>query len=185
MTGARVRRAPAIRLEDLDPITASALAKRLAPIPPARARRLLAQLAPDPVARITTERGHDGAVWRWHVVLVLPPRSKKNHLQWLGKQGRPYLQFAAGVRAAVLPWKREFALPIPRAIPLRMSGTVYVDRYGKTADVFGLLQATADALEAAEFFTNDHQVRGLGHVDIVTDDPEPRLDLTFTRIDKE
>lgn len=112
----------------------------------------------------------------------LPPRTKKNST-FLGiKQSPQYQRFCTGVVDATKPSIEGLQLPLPD-IPYNLAATFYVDSKGKPADLIGLIQGTADALEAAKIVSNDKWFRRLDGCSIVYDDPNPRVEVVITPIE--
>lgn len=112
----------------------------------------------------------------------LPPRTKKNSLRWFGVQSVAYTRFRNAIVEAVKESKKDLALPLPDQ-HYNLAVTFYVDTPGEKADLFGLLQAIADALQDAEVITNDWYFKTTDGSRIVTGDERPRVELTIAPIE--
>lgn len=82
------------------------------------------------------------------------PRTKKNHKQSHWEESPGYVHWRNGVVQA-LTHKRQ----LPDR-PYNLEVRFYVDRSGEQADLVGLLQGFADALENAGTVSNDQWFRG-------------------------
>lgn len=112
----------------------------------------------------------------------MPPRTKKNHNTWMGIASPAFRRFQAAVVDALAASVVELELPLPRQ-PYNMQAIFYVDSSGKTADLFGLLQGIADALQKAKVIENDWDFRTTDGSRVVPDDPNPRVEVTITPLE--
>jgi hypothetical protein len=82
--------------------------------------------------------------------------------------------------------KARLYLPLPpRPHVFNLRARYYVDQYGKTADLFGLHDGLADALQNAGVIENDWQFRTADGSRVIPDDADPRVELTITPIEEE
>lgn len=115
-------------------------------------------------------------------VFSLPPRTKKNSLRWFGRQSIAYTRYRDAIIQAVVGPRVELALPLPDQ-PFNLKAIFYVDSSGEQADLFGLLQGIADALENAHVVSNDWYFRTTDGSRIITGDERPRVEVTITPIE--
>lgn len=112
----------------------------------------------------------------------LPPRTKKNSTRWFGKQSIQYTRFRNAVVDSVKEAKTELALPLPDQA-YNLAAVFYVDVPGQAADIFGLLQGIADALQDAGVISNDWHFRTVDGSRVVEGDDKPRVVVTITPIE--
>lgn len=112
----------------------------------------------------------------------LPPRTKKNHTRWFGKESIAYTRFRKAITDSVNEAKLELGLPLPDQ-PYNLEAVFYVDAPGKAADIFGLLQGIADALQDAGVISNDWHFRTVDGSRVVEGDEHPRVVVTITPIE--
>lgn len=173
-----------VRRDKAEDAAAAEIAKRLARsglAPPTPTSRVVKTIGANgfavPSSKI--ERVGDTVTARYD----LPPRTKKNST-FLGiRQSPAYVRFCQGVVDASEGVVTELQLPLP-AIPFNLAATFYVDSKGKPADLIGLIQGTADALEAARIVVNDFWFKRLDGSCIVYDDPTPRVEVVITPIEE-
>lgn len=107
-----------------------------------------------------------------------PPRTKKNSTTLGIRQSPAYRKFCADVKLQL----REFRPPLADK-PYNLAAQFYVDDYGRLADLIGLLQGLADALEAAKVVSNDKVFLGFDHSRKHTDDRKnPRVEIHITEL---
>jgi Holliday junction resolvase RusA-like endonuclease len=114
-----------------------------------------------------------------HLVIPIPPRSKKNHTTLGIKQAPAYRQYRDFIITMVQPLLGPLGLPL-HPMPLNLCALYYVDTKGKRADLVGLHQGLCDALENAEVLVDDRWVRATDGSRIISDDPNPRVDVVIT-----
>lgn len=112
----------------------------------------------------------------------LPPRTKKNSTMLGIVQSPAYRRFCQGVVDATNQLRGEFSLPIPDA-PYNLAAVFYVDKPGERADLIGLIQGTADALQEAKVVSDDKWFKTLDGCRIVVGDPTPRVEVVITPIE--
>lgn len=128
------------------------------------------------ICRATVQRERDVLTARFE----LPPRTKKNHGRFFGiRQSAAYVRFRDAIIQAVAESKRELSLPLPDQ-PYNLEACFYVDKPGERADLFGLLQGFADALQDAGVVTDDWHFRTTDRTRIVFGDELPRVECTIT-----
>lgn len=144
---------------NLDEVTAQVLSRRIVRRGEISLGRLTTNLKAGQVTAI------DGVIYG-------AARSKKNHKVHYTKQAPGYRHWRDGVkRAFQIP--RKPTLP---ASPLNLCAEFYVDSRGKPADLVGLLQGFADALEDAGVVTDDGWIQGFDGSRKRTHDPgNPRV----------
>ncbi len=136
--------------------------------------------------------GQDGSVeWAMrrdgdtlHAEFQTPPRTKKNSTMLGIIQSAAYRRYAGIIADCVAAARDEFRtdrvhLPLPDQ-PYNLEAVFYVDSHGKTADLFGLLQAIADAIQDAGVLSNDWYFRTSDGSRVVFDDPRPRVEIIIT-----
>lgn len=118
---------------------------------------------------------------------VLPPRTKKNSRRFLFKESVAYSRYREAIKCAVaeandeLRPDRGLFLPMPEQA-YNLAAIFYVDKPGEQADMFGLLQGIADALQDANVVTDDWQFRTVDGSRIVFGDERPRVEIVITPI---
>lgn len=125
-----------------------------------------------------------------------PPRTKKNSqdVVWRGRgeKRRMYVvpsessgEYASQVIEAWarVPVTKRLGFPIPKTTPVHVRATFYVDRYGERADVHGLYQSLADALQAARVLEDDWQIASWDGSRRVIGDPSPRTEILLAPFD--
>lgn len=126
---------------------------------------------------ITATRGLDIHGHHFCCTIPFPPRTKKNHGRAFGiKQSAAYVRYKNAIVTGFLPLITAFDLPLPDHA-YNLEAIFYVDARGKSADLIGLLQGLADALENAGVVSNDWWFRSFDRSRVVTDDPSPRVDV--------
>lgn len=143
--------------------------------------RTLVHVGADQFARCpaTIERRMDTLIASFE----MPPRTKKNHGRFFGlAQSGAYVRYRDAIVAAVKQAKQELGLPLPDQ-PYNLAAVFYVDHYGKSADLFGLLQGIADVLENAGIVRDDWHFRTADGSRIVEGDETPRVEITITPIE--
>lgn len=113
------------------------------------------------------------------LVLLFPPRSKKNHKAHYAAQSTGYRKFRNAVVRHLESFRAELQLPLPD-IAYNLAAVFYTDN--DAADTLGLLQGLADALENAGVVTNDRVFRTFDGSDQVLDKLRPRVELRITPI---
>jgi Holliday junction resolvase RusA-like endonuclease len=114
----------------------------------------------------------------------LPPRTKKNHGQFFGiRQSQAYVRYRNAIVDAVKESKVELGLPLPD-MAFNLEAVFFVDGPGKNADVFGLLQGLADALQDAGVVSDDWFFRTLNETRVIENDECPRVELIITPIEE-
>ena len=91
-------------------------------------------------------------------VIRTAPRTKKNHTTLGIRQSPAYRAYRDLIIAGFAPLLAELELPLPDR-PYNLAATFYVDRWGERADLIGLLQGLADALENAGVVSDDRWFR--------------------------
>jgi Holliday junction resolvase RusA-like endonuclease len=117
-----------------------------------------------------------------HLVIPYPPRTKKNGGAggYMGiRQRTAYRQYRDFIITMVQPLLGPLGLPL-HPMPLNLCALYYVDVRGKRADLVGLHQGLADALENAEVLVDDRWIRATDGSRIIPDDPNPRVDVVIT-----
>lgn len=114
--------------------------------------------------------------------ICTPPRTSKNSRRGLYRHSVAYARFRAEIIASIKPESDHLGLPMP-AREYNMAAVFYVDRRGDRADLFGLLQGLADALQAAGVVSDDWQFRTVNGSSVVLGDDCPRVTLTITPIE--
>lgn len=143
-----------------------------------------------PASRVkAVTRGPDGEARRveaellkgggLHLVIPYPPRTKKNGTTLGIKQGPAYTRYRDFIIAMMQPLLGPLGLPLPLR-PYNLCALYYVDSRGKTADLFGLHQGLADALQNAEVIADDWWFRATNGSRVILDDPTPRIDVTIS-----
>ena len=117
------------------------------------------------------------------LIIPTPPRTKKNSTYLGIRQSNAYRKFAQDVAATILPRKLGLKLPLPRDLHFNLRALFYVDVAGERADLFGLLQATADALQDAGVLENDWQFRSCDGSRIFFGDRSPRVEVLIDPLD--
>ena len=126
---------------------------------------------------IAAKRLEDGGLW---LSIPVPPRTKKNHGRAFGiRQSRGYVRYRDYLVSAMKPLLSSLDLPLA-ARPYNLCARYYVDPKGKTADLFGLHQGLADALQNAEVICNDWYFRTADGSAVIPDDPHPRVEVIIT-----
>jgi Holliday junction resolvase RusA-like endonuclease len=114
---------------------------------------------------------------RCNLTLMGPPRTKKNSLVALGVQSPAYRKYRADALQQL-----QFAKRLEDR-DYNLSAQFYVDGWGKSADLTGLLQALADILQDAGIVTNDRQFAAFDGSRVHRDhDSECRTELTITPV---
>lgn len=116
------------------------------------------------------------------ITLYGPPRTSKNSRRGLYRHSAAYSAYRAALVAAIAPEIEHIDLPLP-VRGYNLAAVFYVDRRGDRADLFGLLQGLADALQAAHVVTDDWQFRTVNGSSVVMGDDCPRVTLTITPIE--
>lgn len=124
---------------------------------------------------------------RWangcHVLITLPPRTKKNHGRAFGiKQSKAYKHYRDTIVNAVALWTARAHLPLEDR-PYNIAVTYYVDKPGEQADKCGLDQGLYDALENAGVITDDWWFRTDDGSRIIAGDSNPRVEALITAIE--
>lgn len=125
----------------------------------------------------------EGEVLANGIRLVLPaaPRTKKGHTTLGIKQSPAYIRFRDRVKELIAPLVGHLRLPLPDA-PMNLAAAFYVDKPGERADLFGLFDGLADALQDAGVVSNDWFFRTADGSRIIFGDDRPRVDVTITRL---
>lgn len=116
---------------------------------------------------------------RLTLTLLFAPRTKKNSSTLGVRQSDGYRRFRNAVVRHLASFKAELGLPLP---DLRYTLTARFFTDNDSADLLGLLQGLADALENAGVVANDrvfHSFDGSGQQ---LDKLRPRVELTITPI---
>lgn len=113
----------------------------------------------------------------WRITLYGPPRTKKNHTTLGIRPHAAYRKWCADVVDQI--GESDFVGPIPDA-RYNLAAKFFVDRYGKNADLIGLIQGVADALRAAKVVSDDKLFKGLdGCRRVDKYEGEPRCEITI------
>jgi Holliday junction resolvase RusA-like endonuclease len=117
---------------------------------------------------------------RWidgmRATIAAAPRTKKNSKRHYALQSAAYVVYRDRIINGFLPLLAGLELPLPdRDYNLR--ATFFVDRKGEQADLVGLLQGLADALENAGVVSNDRWFRAFDGSRMIAGDPAPRVEL--------
>lgn len=126
----------------------------------------------------------DGGLW---LKIPYPPRTKKNGGAggYMGIKQRPaYCRYRDFIVKMMQPLLEPLHLPLPLR-PYNLKAVYYVDARGKAADLFGLHQGLADALQNAEVIANDWYFRTTNGSRIVVGDPKPRIEIEITPLPDE
>lgn len=118
---------------------------------------------------------------RLELVLLFPPRTKKNSKQNIATQSKAYIAFRNAVRDHLARFRDMLGLPLPDR-PYNLAAVFYTDSPGDRADRFGLEQGLADALQDAGVVTDDWLFRTGDGTRVVSDHARPRVELTITPI---
>lgn len=111
-----------------------------------------------------------------------PPRTKKNSKEHYTRQSKGYRVYRDSVVNGFLPLLAGLELPlVDRDYNLR--ATFYVDTKGEQADLVGLIQGLADALENAGVVSNDRWFRGFDRSRMIAGDKAPRVELLISPLD--
>lgn len=119
---------------------------------------------------------------RLELTLLFAPRTKKNSKQNIARQSKAYIAFRNAVTKHLASFREALALPLPDR-PYNLAAVFYTDSAGDRADVFGLLQGLADALQDAGVITDDWHVRTVDGSRVVSDHARPRVELTLTPLE--
>jgi len=110
------------------------------------------------------------------------PRTKKNSTTLGIRQSPAYRAYRDTIVNGFAPLLAQLELPLPDR-PYTLAAMFYVDRWGERADLVGLLQGLADALENAGVVRDDKWFRAFDGSRVVTGDPAPRVELMITDLD--
>jgi Holliday junction resolvase RusA-like endonuclease len=149
------------------------------PLPPAsKVKAVTAGLNGEP-RRVEGELLFGGGL---HLLLPIPPRSKKNHTTLGIKQAPAYRAYRDFIIAMLAPLLGPLGLPL-HPMPYNIAALYYVDVKGKRADLVGLHQGLFDALENADVISDDLWFYTTDGSRVIRDDPNPRVDVTITPLD--
>lgn len=110
------------------------------------------------------------------------PRTKKNSTTLGIRQSPAYRAYRDAIINGFAPLLAQLELPLPDR-PYTLAATFYVDRWGERADLIGLLQGLADALENAGVVSDDHWFRSFDGSRAIAGDPSPRVELLITELE--
>lgn len=136
------------------------------------------------VCRSSIEREFD----RVRATFWLPPRTKKNGTILGIRQSPAYVRYRDAIKAAVAEANDEFRedgglrLPLPDQ-RYNLCAVFYVDTPGERADLFGLFDGIADALQDAGVISKDWWFRTVDGSHVVEGDANPRVEVTITPIE--
>lgn len=138
------------------------------------------------IARIIGPIEHPVRAIRWidglQAKIAGPPRTKKNSKEHYTRQSQGYRVYRDRVVNGFLPLLAGLELPLAdRDYNLR--ATFYVDTKGEQADLVGLIQGLADALENAGVVSNDRWFRGFDRSRMIAGDKAPRVELLISPLD--
>ena len=109
------------------------------------------------------------------------PRTKKNSTTLGIRQSPAYRAYRDLIINGFAPLLASLELPLPDR-PYNLAATFYVDRWGERADLIGLLQGLADALENAGVVSDDRWFRSFDGSRAIAGDPSPRVELLITEL---
>ena len=110
------------------------------------------------------------------------PRTKKNSTTLGIRQSPAYRAYCDLIVNGFEPLLTQLELPLADR-PYNLAATFYVDRWGERADLIGLLQGLADALENAGVVSDDRWFRALDKSRVIAGEAEPRVELLITELD--
>lgn len=146
-------------------------------LPPARQVEAVSAAMDGEACHVEAKLLEGGGLW---LLIPGPPRTKKNHGRSFGiKPSVAYVRYRAFIVAEMKPFLAPLGLPLPLR-PYNLCARYFVDARGKSADLFGLHQGLADALENAEVIADDWWFRRTDGSDVIPDDPRPRVECTIT-----
>lgn len=165
-----------------DKARASSLEFRPAIVKPGEATSPISNIVVGPLdSPIRAVRWLDGM----RCTIAAPPRTKKNGGAggFMGIKQRPaYRRYRDTIVNGFEPLLDGCRLPLElREYTLR--ATFYVDKAGERADLVGLLQGLADALENAKVVSDDWWFRSFDGSRVVAGDPRPRVELLIAPLD--
>lgn len=123
-----------------------------------------------------------GQLTRCDGIIVGAPRTKKNSKAHYTRQSPGYRHWRNGVIAAL---KNKPTFPLADQ-PYNLEAHFYVDQKGVPADLLGLLQGFADALENAGVVTDDKWFEAVDRSrKHTTDQAHPRAEFIITPLPKD
>ena len=125
---------------------------------------------------------------RFHLVVPLAPRTKKNHSRIVRVKGRPIIipsaQHEAWFKAALLAVRLQWRALGEEAFarPCAVSATFYRDR--ATGDLLNYCQALADLLQAAGVVEDDKFIASWDGSRAQVDRERPRIELHISPMEE-
>lgn len=115
--------------------------------------------------------------------IAAAPRTKKNHTTLGIRQSPAYRQYRDIIVNGFVPLALGLDLPLEDR-PYNLAATFYVDRFGERADLIGLIQGLADALQNAGVVSDDRLFLSLDGCRVIAGDPAPRVDVLITELER-